>query len=270
MDLKLSCADFAFPLLPHDDVLKLIALLDFQGVDIGLFEDRTHIHPNQVLSDLAASARELTTRVHDKGLVVADIFYFEMQAIDDLSPEARHKSRDRFQHIVEFTLRCNAAHLTFGPRMPLDETSLKQTAEELAWRVELGQQVGVVCAVEPNAGSVIQTPARTMQLLEMTPGLTLTLDYSHFTYQGISDDESEKLVPYASHFHARGGKKNQMQAPLQDNVIDFPRMLRAMRDADFTGFMCLEYLWSEWFHCNKLDTLSETIQMRDLLRSVEL
>ena len=27
MELKLSCADFTFPLLPHDAVLKLIAMM---------------------------------------------------------------------------------------------------------------------------------------------------------------------------------------------------------------------------------------------------
>ena len=38
MQLKLACADFTFPLLPHDRVLDLIAMLGFEGVDIGLFE----------------------------------------------------------------------------------------------------------------------------------------------------------------------------------------------------------------------------------------
>ncbi len=263
VDLKLSCADFTFPLLPHDDALKLVALLGLQGVDIGLFEDRSHIYPSHVLPDLTASARELTARVHDKGLVLADIFYFE-------TPTVNHPPRDLFQRMVEFTMHCNTPHLTLGPRMPWYETSIKRASEELALRVELAQQAGVVCSIEPSAGSVVQTPAQTLQLLEMTPGLTLTLDYSHFAYQGISDDESEKLMPYASHFHARGANKNQMQAKLQDNVIDFPRMLRAMGETGYTGYMCLEYLWSEWNSCNQIDTLSETIQLRDLLLSVEL
>lgn len=37
MRLKLATADFTFPLLPHDQVLDLIAMLDIPGVDIGLF-----------------------------------------------------------------------------------------------------------------------------------------------------------------------------------------------------------------------------------------
>ena len=43
MKPKLACADFTFPLLPHAKVLDLIAMLGIKGVDIGLFEDRSHL-----------------------------------------------------------------------------------------------------------------------------------------------------------------------------------------------------------------------------------
>ena len=46
MKLRLACADFTFPILPHDQVLQLIAMLGIKGVDIGLFEDRSHLRPS--------------------------------------------------------------------------------------------------------------------------------------------------------------------------------------------------------------------------------
>ena len=45
------------------------------------------------------------------------------------------------------------------------------------------------------------------QLHREHPGLTLTLDYTHFTRIGLADTEVEPLVQYASHFHARRGLK---------------------------------------------------------------
>ena len=57
MSMKLACADFTFPLLPHDNVLKLIALMDLQGVDIGLFEERSHLWPSREFEDIEKSAR---------------------------------------------------------------------------------------------------------------------------------------------------------------------------------------------------------------------
>ena len=47
-------------------------------------------------------------------------------------------------------------------------------------------------------------------------------------------------------------------------------MVRALRDSGYEGYICVEYVWVDWEGCNEVDTLSETIQMRDLLRSVDL
>lgn len=52
MQLKLACADFSFPLLSHDGALDLIAMLGFDGVDIGLFEGRSHLWPSRVFKQL--------------------------------------------------------------------------------------------------------------------------------------------------------------------------------------------------------------------------
>ena len=279
MDLRLSCPDFTFPLLPHDDSLALIALLGFQGVDIGLFEDRSHIYPSHVAHNLAAAARDLSGRVSDKGLALVDVYFqasgpgLATLAMNHPDPEERRQARDLFQRIVEFTLRCNASHITIEPGLLWEgesyETSLQRASEELAWRVELARAAGCICAVEANVESVAKTPAQTLRLLEMTPGLTLTLDYTHFAYRGISDDESEKLIPYTSHFHVRGGHENRLQSKFQENVIDYARALRALWDAGYAGYVCVEYVWTEWERCNEVDNLSETILMRDLLKSVE-
>ena len=51
MPRELACADFTFPLLDHDRVLDLIALLEFPAVDIGLFEVRAPENPAEILPD---------------------------------------------------------------------------------------------------------------------------------------------------------------------------------------------------------------------------
>ena len=59
MKLKLACADFTFPLLPHERVLDLIGMLDFDGVDVGLFEKRSHLWPSRELTRPSASGATL-------------------------------------------------------------------------------------------------------------------------------------------------------------------------------------------------------------------
>jgi sugar phosphate isomerase/epimerase len=278
MELKLACADFTFPLLPHDHVLELIAMLKIPAVDVGIFGGRSHIRPEQVLKNIRSCARELSVQVRDRGLEFSDIFLIAERDERILTPNhpdpaERHKSRDQFLRILEFAARCNAGHMSGLPGMIWESEpagdSLKRSSEELAWRLDQAQKVGIIFSVEAHIGSIVPTPEETLRLLKMTPGLTLTLDYTHFTYRGDSDDEIEPLLAHASHFHVRGGKKGRVQESFKNNVIDYARVLRKMEQTNYQGYVCLEYTWEDWQGCNEVDNLSETIQFRDFLRSVK-
>src|SRR5260370_16905517 len=104
MNLRLACADFTFPLLPHNDVFKLIAMLGLQGVDIGIFEERSHIYPSHVIPNLAVSARELSSKVHDQGLEFMDIFYhassFSIKSTNPPDPDQPRKAPPLFLRML--------------------------------------------------------------------------------------------------------------------------------------------------------------------------
>src|SRR5580765_4780334 len=96
---KLACADFAFPLLPHDRVLDLIAMLDFDGVDIGLFEGRSHLWPSREFKNRARSGSKLGRALSARGLKCADVFLqmapdFVPYAINHPEPVRRKRARD--------------------------------------------------------------------------------------------------------------------------------------------------------------------------------
>jgi sugar phosphate isomerase/epimerase len=272
----LACADFTFPLLPHENTFDVIAMLGFQGIDIGLFEERSHLQPSEVMGDLRASARTLWEKVRARGLEFADIFYqarsFETMAANHLDANERAKGREFFLRMLEFTLRCNAGHMTALPGIDWEgvpyETSLARSAEELGWRAEQAKQVGVTFSVEPHTGSLVDTPEKALELVRAAPGLTLTLDYTHFTRLGIPDARVEPLLRYASHFHARGARPGRIQAAFKENVIDYGRILSCMKELNYAGYVGVEYTWIDWEHSNEVDNISETILMRDHLRKL--
>src|SRR5579863_5916798 len=74
MTLKLACADFTFPLLDHENVLRLVSMLEFEGVDIGLFEERSHLWPSREFANIGKSAGELKQKLDDLGLKPAISF----------------------------------------------------------------------------------------------------------------------------------------------------------------------------------------------------
>ena len=71
--------------LAHDKALDLIAMLGFEGVDIGLFEGRSHLWPSRVFADLEGAA-ELRRKLRDRGLELADVFLQTAPDFESLAP----------------------------------------------------------------------------------------------------------------------------------------------------------------------------------------
>src|SRR5262245_5911755 len=133
MTLKLACADFSFPLLPHDKALKLIADLGFEGVDIGLFGGGSQLSPETALANVTPSAREVSDRVRNAGLAIADIFMipgsFDVLAANHPEAAERTKSRDLFSRCLEFVTACKGKHMTVLPGIPWKGESLADSTK---------------------------------------------------------------------------------------------------------------------------------------------
>jgi sugar phosphate isomerase/epimerase len=274
--LKLACADFTFPLLPHDRALDLIAMLEFDGVDIGFFEERSHLWPSKDLKSPTKSGNQLRRKLTARGLKCADVFLqmdpsFVPYAINHPEAARRRRARDWFLKTLDYAAAVGAKHVTALPGVPFEteapSVSWQLTCDELAWRIAQAKSSGIVFSVEAHVGSIAPDPKTALRLVRDVPGLTLTLDYTHFTRVGFPDSATEPLVAHASHFHTRGACKGRLQCALAHNTIDYARVLRAMRKANYRGYVGVEYVWIDWEHCNEVDNLSETIQMRDFLRA---
>ena len=127
MSFPLACADFTFPLLSHEHSLDLIALLGFDGVDIGLFEGRSHLQPSREFSDRCA-AEKLRQKVENRGLRVADVYLqmdpdFTTYAVNHPETLRRDKARDWFLRTLDYAAACQSPHVTALPGVLFDEES---------------------------------------------------------------------------------------------------------------------------------------------------
>jgi sugar phosphate isomerase/epimerase len=275
--IRLACADNTFRLVqPWESAVELIRLLELEAVDVCLMGNRSHIRPEDVRVDLAAAAERIRRGLRERGLAVSDLFCipwtdFERFAPNHPDPDEQTRSRALFAEMLELAERIEAPGLTMLPGIDWPgeshEDSFGRAVEELAYRAEAAQARGVRFSIEPHLGSVAQDPKEAHRLSREASGLALTLDYSHFVYQGYPDDEIEPLVAHARHFHARGAREGRMQAALKDSTIDFERMLDAAEASGYQGDIGLEYLWIDWEHLNECDTVSETVLLRDRLRA---
>ena len=274
---KFSCADFTFPVLERSAALRLVKLLGFDYVDIGLFARSTHFSP----LDLQANPLSYTTQVlrdlDDAGLRTSDVFVQigvdpSERAANDPSSSIRIKNRELFSCALKFCVAVRCNHLTglpgvFHAAVPR-ETDLELATEEAEWRMTECDSAGIRYAIEPHVGSICADVESTRAFLPRVEGLTLTLDYGHFVMTGESSARVHDLLPFASHVHVRGGAPERLQTSVDENAIDFVGMLTGLTQLGFDGFLALEYVWVDWKGCNRTDNVSETLLLRRVLESM--
>ncbi len=274
--LQFACADFTFPLLSHEKVLSLIAMLDCEGVDIGLFSGRSHLTAESEFQQINQRARLLKNQLEDRGLAATDVYLqldtdLSLFAINHPDNTRRQYARDSFLKLIDYAVQLGADHVTTLPGMYFTSeektASLKLAHEELNWRLERVAGSGLSFGVEAHVGSPFAAPEDAKALIDAVPGLTLTLDYTHFIRNGYAQEEVDPLLVIASHFHARGAKKGQLQVSMADNTIDYLKIIENLKKIHYSGWIGLEYIWINWEGCNQVDTLSETIRLRDIIKA---
>ncbi len=279
--MRLSCADYSFPLLPYDVNLALIKGLEFDAVDVAVFSGNPNNSAEEVIADPTGVGRRVKAMVDDAGLVVADVFpivitdfrpVFDVQsaAPNNPSAEVRTTARDDFRRFVEFTLVLESPGLTILPGCPFDGNDPSRdwglAAEELNWRVEVAQEAGLELGFEPHLGSITETPETTAQFVAQVPGLKVCLDFAHFIYQGIPQERLETLLPISRHHQVRQAAPEVMQAISYEGTIDIQRLVRQLAAMDYNGFISAEYVRMQKWDCDRVDNLSETIYVRDQIR----
>jgi sugar phosphate isomerase/epimerase len=277
MPFELSCTDFTFHALPHEKALHLIADLEIPSCDLLFFPGCRHVQAQEVLEDPTGTARMIARRVESAGLTVADVLglfgsYRELSP-NDPDDGVRVASRDAFARLVEFANGVGAHGVTIIPGMDwpgeTHETSLARAGEEMSWRVERAREAGLRVGFEPHVESLTETVADALELCSRAPGLTVSLDYSHLVYHGIAQSSIEELHPVTGHVHGRQGSPGVLQASSRTGSIDFGRVIGLFVESDFDGFFCLEYCCDAYNDMDRIDTITETVRLRDLFRRVQ-
>ena len=274
--MRLSCPDYTWPSLPHAAALDLIKALEFSAVDLGFMAGRSHIRPEAVAADPAAAGERVRGQLEQRGLAVADVFAipaadFQSRAVNNPDPAARAESLEFFGHAVQFARAVGAPGLTTLPGVvfpgDLLGDALARSADGLRHRVDMAARAGLALSVEPHAESLIDTPDKTRQLLDLVPGLQLTLDHAHYVYGGARQADIDALLGWARHLQCRPGRPGQLQVRVAEDAIDFENVVALLLAQGYEGSLAVEYVWQDWLDCNRIDTVGETALMRDRLRA---
>ena len=275
--MKLGCADFTWPLMTHEDVVRHIAALGFDGIDLGLFEGRSHVQPGMVRQDVAMWSGVIGERLATAGLEAADVFFVPSFNLEDLAPNHPDRAQrdggfEAFCDILEFARRLGAPGMTMNGGILIEgqstSDSMRLSASELTRRVEAAAEHDIEVRVEASVNSNTPTPEMALELVDAVPGLKLTLDYCHFVYQDIPESDVHPLLEHAAHFQCRGAAPGRMQVNFQENAIDYRGVLERLMALGYDAYFSIEYVWIDVWDCNRTENTMETIQFRDFVKAV--
>lgn len=238
--------------------------LGYHGIDLAVGDLGTG--PRLELDRLAddpAACRRIAELGASRGITFTD-FVAAVIHVPGLTADMRSANLETFRRFAGHGRTMGVVGVTVLPGFYDTEwdEAFALVANELRHYVAAGADGGLAVSIEPHLESVTDTPARTLCMLAEVPGLTLTLDYSHFVHAGFGPSDYEALDPYARHMHVRQAAPDHLAAPVDEGVIDYRRALAHLATLGYTGAFTTEYVASPWYQQDAVDSVVENRVMK--------
>ena len=264
---RISAVDFSFK-GPFEAAAAAVHRLGLRRIDVSVRRRFPLTTPERLLTDFQPTLEARLAALGALGLSAADVFYIsgEFETSNEPAPEAE---RSVFEAVCAFARGVHAPGISVLPGQrdaaPGRSDAWERSVDELRWRVARAKSDGLRLSVEPHVGSIIDTPAGVRALLRDVPGLSVTLDYSHFVYSGVPAADVHPLLAYSRILHVRQAAAGRIQASLGAGSIDFADVFRAARRYGFTGTISLEYVEGPYLPGERVDIVRESELLRDVV-----
>ncbi|MFF4841934.1 sugar phosphate isomerase/epimerase family protein [Streptomyces collinus] len=237
------------------DALSVLAGFGYDGVALTL--DHQHLDP--YARGLAPRVRRVARDLHRTGLAVVvetgaryllDPLRKHRPTLVDAEPEGRAARLDLLRRAIRIGAELEAEAVHFWSGTPGPGTSREQAWQRLeegcAQALGEAERAGVDLAFEPEPGMLVEDLAGYHRLLRSLGGhdrFRLTLDIGHcrclepWPEARCVELAADRLAHVQIEDMRRGVHEH---LPFGAGEIDFPPVLRALRDARYTGLVSVE------------------------------
>ena len=244
--MKLGYCTWGMPTVPVDTFIPFLAQLGYDGIELTVIPGYT-----TALSLLdATERRRIASLLKEYHLALPAIAGHTHMVERDPDTAALHWKR--LTAAVDLAIDWAqdgvppAVDTTVGGTPEQWDELKSLMIDRVGALVRYGEQRGVVIAIEPHVGSMLDTPARVLELLDAVPSpyLKLNFDISHFNVMGIPIAESvAALAAHTVHTHVkdeRGVVPNYEFLIPGEGEFDYVAYLHAMREHGYAGFITAE------------------------------
>ena len=244
--MQLGYSTWGMPTVPVDVALSHLATLGFDAVELTVIPGYS-----TELSSLTKSERRRILKLLKKyGLALPAIAGHTSLMEED--PKVHAANLKRLQKTIDLAVDWAgpdgppAIDTTAGGQPDGWESHLGLLIERTQELAAYAQTKGVTLAMEPHVGSIIDTPHKMVELIQMVgrPNVKVNFDISHFNVMGYSIEESvSTLAPHAVHTHVKdetGRFPNHQFLIPGEGVFDYVAYLQSMQRHGYTGCISAE------------------------------
>jgi sugar phosphate isomerase/epimerase len=221
-----ACSTLCFAREPLEKALRQIAELEFDKYELAIIEDGQHLLPSEVGDDPEAALSGLR-----KGpSLTPSSIHLDFGPVDWTAMQTRR----RFEGLCRFAKALNVAVIAL-PAAPL-ETPLEQEIRRLASIQAVALREGLVLALLNHSRSIAGDPETAFHLCKAVPGLSLTLDPSHFLLGGHKESEFDGLYPFVQNTHLRdtGKQPGEFQVRVGQGQVEYARVVAQLHRHGYT------------------------------------
>jgi sugar phosphate isomerase/epimerase len=226
----IACSTLCFGRYSLEQALRTIAELEFQKVDVAIYERGCQLKPTEVANDVSHAAQRLR---HGTSLTPA-AFSVEIEADGD----------EDYQR--QLRAICRLARLTTVPLVSVpaapSSSDLVAEARRLATLVAIAASEGILLTIETRMGTVAEEPAAAVELCQRVPGLGLALDPSHYLAGPNQGRSYDQVYPFVRHVRLRdtGRGPDQFQVRIGQGEIEYGRIISQLCRYHFNRLLTVD------------------------------
>ena len=247
MTMKLSYSTWGMQTVPIETSVAHCAALGFDGLELTVIPGWT-----TDAATLDAATRRRMRKLYDDHQIELCGISGNVPLLDG-SPAEQEATAARFRGYLDLAAELQRpgdepmiVTTTVGGSPQDWDASSDRLVDTLGNLSAYAQQTGAAIGIEPHVSTALHLPEQVIWIVEQvnSRALTIHFDISHFNVQGMNMDEVvAQLAPRSLHTHV---KDERGLAPDHEFLIpgegemDYPRYLRSMAKAGYTGHIVVE------------------------------
>ncbi|MEK7476652.1 MAG: sugar phosphate isomerase/epimerase [Candidatus Coatesbacteria bacterium] len=242
--MVLACSTVSFP-GDLAGALAGVARLGFTHADLVAIPFYRQLLPAEMAADPGGRARTIAEPLAALGLKAAT-FNAAVGDLHNREPVAVTQRLREWRGLAEIMARLDIRIASFYPGYLKQGTPWKAAMDRVAASaremLSIAKKGGVEFVLEAHYDTPVATPEQIRALMKAVPGLRFVYDPSHFAMQGLAPAATDFLLERTAHVHVRDAAPGRMSVMGGTGTVDFARLLAALRERKYAGFVAVECL----------------------------